>query len=84
LIYRCYPSVQLFKQAYEITKDLLEDQDCSMTPKFDGACDKRHQNLPSAAPREIDVIPGSGEENRKMSMTLYSREGVVLSRGSMS
>jgi hypothetical protein len=81
MLYRCHPSVQLFKQAYEITKDLPEDQDYTIALKFDSACDKRFYNLPSAASREIAVvIPGSDEEHRDVHDIVLCREGGSLKR----
>ena len=81
MLYRHHPSVQLYKQAYEITKDLPPDQDCTIALKFDSTCDKRRYNLPSAATREIAVIiPGSGEEARDVRDIILWRQGGGLKR----
>jgi hypothetical protein len=42
MLYRHHTSVQLYRQAYEITRDLPQDQDCTIALMFDSACDKRH------------------------------------------
>jgi hypothetical protein len=70
----------LYKQAYEITKDLPEDHNCSITFTFDSTCDKHCYNLPSAAVREIAVIPGSGEEHSDMHDIVLWRRGGALKR----
>jgi hypothetical protein len=81
MLYRHHPSVPLYKQAYEITKSLPEDHNCSITLKFDSICDKHHYNLPSAAVREIAVIiPGSGEEHRYVRDIVLWRRGGALKR----
>jgi hypothetical protein len=81
MLYQHHPLVLLYKQAYEITKDLPEDHNCSITLKFDSTCDKHHYNLPSAAVREITVIiPGSGEEHRDVYDIVLWRRGGALKR----
>ena len=81
MLYRHHPSVALYKQAYEITKDLPPDQDCSIALKFDSACDKCRYNIPNAAVREISVVvPGSGEEARDVRDIILWRRGGALKR----
>jgi hypothetical protein len=76
MLYRHHISVQLYRQAYEITRDPPQDQDCTIALRFDSACDKRRYNLPSAASREIAVIiPGSGEEHRDVRDIVLWRRG---------
>jgi hypothetical protein len=71
----------LYKQAYEITKNLPEDHNYSITLKFDSTCDKHHYNLPSASVREIAVIIlGSGEEHRDVHNIVLWRRGGALKR----
>jgi hypothetical protein len=81
MLYRHHTSVQLYRQAYEITRDLPQDQDCTIALRFDSACDKRHYNLPSAALREIAVIiTRSGEEHRDVHDIVLWRRGGGLKR----
>jgi hypothetical protein len=79
MLYRHHTSVQLYRQAYEITRDLPQDQDCIIALRFDSAYDKRCYNLPSAASREIaNIIPGSGEEHRDVhDIVLWRRGGRI-------
>jgi hypothetical protein len=41
MLYRHHTSIQLYRQAHEITRDLPQDQDCTIALRFDSACDKR-------------------------------------------
>jgi hypothetical protein len=81
MLYRHHTSIQLYRQAYEITRDLPQDQDCTIALRFDSSCNKRCYNLPSAASREIAVIiPGPGEEHRDVHDIVPQRRGGGLKR----
>ena len=63
MLYRLHPATQLYKQAYEITWEMPNHQQCRIVLRYDKECDQRRDNLPSAASNEIAVIlPGDGDE----------------------
>ena len=63
MLYCLHPAVQLYKQAYKITQELPNHQQCRIALRYDKECDQRHYNLPTAASNEIAVIlPGNGDE----------------------
>ncbi|KAF9495467.1 hypothetical protein BDN71DRAFT_1391594 [Pleurotus eryngii] len=80
MLHRCHPGVQLYKQAYEVTRNMPSDQQCRIALCYDNTCDQRRYNLPSAASNEIAVIlPGDGgtlECGRDI--ILYRRAGQPL------
>jgi hypothetical protein len=63
MLYRLHPATQLYKQAYEITWEMPNHQQCRIALRYDKECDQRRYNLPTAASNEIAVIlPGDGDE----------------------
>ncbi|KDQ32681.1 hypothetical protein PLEOSDRAFT_153646 [Pleurotus ostreatus PC15] len=82
MLHRRHPGVQLYKQAYEVTRNMPSDQQCRIALRYDNTCDQRRYNLPSAASNEIAVIlPGDGETlERGRDIILYRRAGQPLQR----
>jgi hypothetical protein len=82
MLYRLHPAVQLYKQAYEITRELPNHQQCRIALRYDKECDQRRYNLPTAASNEIAVIlPGDGDEVQgSRDIVLYRRNGQGLQR----
>ena len=63
MLYRRHPGVQLYKQAYELTRNMGPDQQCKIALRFDGRTDPRRYNLPTETSNEIAVIlPGDGDQ----------------------
>jgi len=63
MLWHKHPGAQLYKQAYELTRNMGPDQDCNIALHFDKSCDCRHYNLPTATSNEIAVIlPGSEDQ----------------------
>ena len=63
MLYHYYPGVQLYKTAFELTRDMPPDHQCTIALRFDETCDRRRYNLPTAASNEIAaIIPGSGDQ----------------------
>jgi hypothetical protein len=63
MLHRHYPEVQLYKTAFELTRNMPPKHQCIITLRFDENCDRHRYNLPTAASNEIAaIIPGSGEE----------------------
>jgi hypothetical protein len=64
MLYRRHPGVQLYKQAFELTRDMGPDQQCKIALRFDNNTDDpRRYNLPTNTSNEIAVIlPGDGDQ----------------------
>ena len=63
MLYRHHPGVQLYKQAFELTRNMGPDQQCKIALRFDGRTDQRRYNLPTDTSNEIAVIlPGDGDQ----------------------
>ena len=63
MLYHLHPGVQLYKQAYEITRGMPANQQCRIALYYDRECNQQRYNLPTAASNEIAVIlPGNGDE----------------------
>ena len=63
MLYHHHPGVQLYKTAFELTRNMPPEHQCTTTLHFDETCDRRRYNLPTASSNEIAVIiPGSGDE----------------------
>ena len=77
MLYRRHPAVQMYKQAHELTRNMLPEQQCKIALRFDEACDRRRYNLPDATNNEIAVIlPGDGDQPESTrDIVLYRRHG---------
>ena len=63
MLYCHHPGVQLYKTAFELTRDMPPEHQCTIALRFDEKCDRRHYNLPTAASNEIAaIIPGGGDQ----------------------
>ena len=61
MLYCCHPAVQLYKQAYELTRNMPSKQQCQIALHFDSSCDQCHYQAHDALVNEIAVIlPGDG------------------------
>jgi hypothetical protein len=82
MIHRHHPAVQMYKQAYELTRNMPPEQQCKIILRFDQGCDRRRYNLPTAATDEIAVIlPGDGDQPEAVrDIVLYRRHGPPLQR----
>ena len=77
---RLHPAVQLYKQAYELTAHLPEEQQCKISLHFDENCNRRRYNAPDASVNEIAVIlPGDGDQVRQNSqdIILHRKDGPI-------
>src|SRR6266851_6204134 len=77
-----HPGVGMYKQAYELTRNMPREQKCTITLHFDAACDKRHYNAPDASVKEIAVLlPGEGDEVKgSQDIVIHRRHGEGLQR----
>src|SRR6202789_1118790 len=74
MLYRRHPAVGLYKQAFELTRDMGPDQQCKIALHFDLKTDHRRYNLPTDTSNEIAVIlPGDGDQ-------ITSARDIVLNR----
>ena len=80
MLYCCHPAVQMYKQAYELTRNMPPEQQCKIALRFDQSCDRRRYNLPNATNNEIAVIlPGDGDQPESTrDIVLYCRHGQPL------
>jgi len=80
MLYHLHPAIQLYKQAYEITREMPGHQQCRIALRYDKECDQRRYNLPTAASNEIAVIlPGDGDQVQgSRDIILYCRNGQGL------
>ena len=79
VLYRRHPSVQDYKQAYELTRNLPAEENCRIALRFDKESDQRRYNLPSASVREIAVIlPGDGNQATDVRDIVLQRQGGAL------
>jgi Helitron helicase-like domain at N-terminus len=63
MLYRHHPGVQMYKQAFEMTRNMGPDQQCKIALRFNPHTDPRRYNLPTDTSREIAVIlPGDGDQ----------------------
>ena len=77
MLYRRHPGVQLYKQAFQITRDIPLGQNCRIALRFDHDTDRRRYNLPTATSNEIAVIlPGDGDQpSSALDIILYRQGG---------
>ena len=82
VLWRSHPGVQLYKQAYQLTRAIPPEQQCRISLHFAAGCDRRRYNLPDATVREIAVIlPGDGDQTRgSQDIILYRNHGEPLQR----
>ncbi|PPQ94221.1 hypothetical protein CVT25_006667 [Psilocybe cyanescens] len=63
MLHRSHSGVRLYKQAFEITRNMPMDQQCTIALRYERETDCRRYNVPSAASNEVAVIlPGNGDE----------------------
>ena len=82
-LYRHHPGVAMYKQAYELTRNMPAENQCKIALRFDERTDRRRYNLPTAAAaNEIAVIlPGDGDQPQdSRDIILYRRAGQHLER----
>ena len=78
MLHRRHPGVQLYKQAFELTRNMGPDQQCKIALRFDHQTDQRRYNLPTEGTNEIAVIiPGDGDQpsDGVRDIVLYRRGG---------
>ena len=82
VLWRSHPGVQLYKQAYQLTRAIPPEQQCHISLHFAAGCDRHRYNLPDATVREIAVIlPGDGDQTRgSQDIILYRNHGEPLQR----
>ncbi len=82
MLYRLHPATQLYKQAYEITREMPNHQQCRIALRYDKECDQQRYNLSTAASNEIAIIlPGDGDEvQSSRDIILYRWNGQGLQR----
>ena len=62
MLYTLHPGVQMYKQAFELTRNLPPQQQCRITLHFDPSTNRRHYQLPDASVEEVAILLlGDGE-----------------------
>jgi hypothetical protein len=63
MLYHHHPGVQMYKQAFELTRHMGPDQQCKIALCFKANTDPHRYNLPTDTSHEIAVIlPGDGDQ----------------------
>ena len=80
MLYHHHPAVQMYRQAYELTRNMPPEQQCKIVLRFDQSCNCCHYNLPDATNNEIAVIlPGDGDQPENThDIILYCKYGPPL------
>ena len=62
MLYTLYPGVQIYKQAFELTRNLPPEQQCRIRLHFDPSTNRRCYQLPDASVKEVAILLlGNGE-----------------------
>ena len=62
MLYTLHPGVQIYKQAFELTRNLPPEQQCRIRLHFDPSTDRRCYQLPDASVEEVAILLlGDGE-----------------------
>ena len=61
MLYRLHPGAQLYKQAFELTKNIPPNQFCRIALRYTNEQDRRRYNLPSANELAV-ILPGDGDQ----------------------
>ena len=82
MLYRLHPSVQHYKQAYLLTRNMPPDQQCQIALRFQANSDIRRYQNPNESVSEIAVIlPGDGDTPADcQDIILYRKHGEPLQR----
>ena len=74
-----HPGVQDYKQAFELTRHMPQEQQCQVVLCFTGG-DRHHYQAPDPSVREIAVIlPGDGDQaTGPQDIVLYCKHGAPL------
>ena len=76
MLYRHHEGVQLYKQAFKLTRDMDPNQQCLIALRFDEGNDRRRYNLPTNTSNEIAVIlPGAGDQPTSARDIVLHRQG---------
>ena len=80
MLYRVHSGVQLYKQAYELTRTMPPEQQCRIALRFQQNTDRRRYQNPDPSVREIAVIlPGDGDTPAgAQDIILYRRNGPLF------
>jgi len=63
MLYRLHPGVQLYKHAFQISRDMPSEQDATIVLRFDPHTDRRRYLPPDPRVQEIAVLlPGDGDQ----------------------
>ncbi len=77
MLYRSHPAVQLYRQAFELTRNMPPEQQCRIALRFQENNDRRRYQPPDPSVTEVAVIlPGDGETPAgAQDIILYRRSG---------
>jgi hypothetical protein len=80
MLYHSHYGVELYKQAYELTRNLPPEQQCRIALHFDPASDRRRYQTPHVSVDEIAVLLIGSEDQPADSqdIVLYRRDGPPL------
>ncbi|KAF8161979.1 hypothetical protein BJ912DRAFT_865204 [Pholiota molesta] len=61
MLHRKHPAVQLYKQAFELTRNFPADQQHTIALRYDSDTDRRRYNLPTTSNEVAVILPGDGD-----------------------
>ncbi|KAF8194927.1 hypothetical protein BJ912DRAFT_807026, partial [Pholiota molesta] len=81
MLHRKHPAVQLYKQAFELTRNFPADQQHTIALRYDSDTDRRRYNLPTTSNEVAVILPGDGDraENTR-DIILHRKAGEGLRR----
>jgi len=81
MLYHHHPSVQHYKQAFQITQGMSSEQNCSIILRFDLHTDRWHYLPPDARVEEIAILlPGDGDQPQDCQDIILHRNVGYLQR----
>jgi hypothetical protein len=80
MLWHSHPGVRLYRQAFELTHAIPQEQQCCIALCFAAGCDRHCYQAPDASVREVAVIlPGDGDQIRgSQDIVLYRLHGEPL------
>lgn len=81
MLHRKHPGVQLYKQAFELTRNFPADQQHTIALRFESDTDQQRYNLPMTSDEIAVILPGDGDQpENSCDIVLHRKAGEGLKR----
>ena len=81
MLYRQHPGTELYKHAFQITRDMPSEQNATIALRFDPHTDRRRYLPPDPRVQEIAILlPGEGDQPKDSQDIILHRNGGSLMR----